>query len=132
MIGSLFEFGTEAMRRIWPDATDSERAKQTLWLAELEQAHRERLAQVEINVAQAQHPSLFVSGPRPALMWVCVLGFALHYIAYPAWVAVATLAGWPIPPEPPTNPVLWELTLGMLGLAGFRSFEKAKGVARER
>jgi hypothetical protein len=130
MIGSIFEFGSEAIRRIWPDATEAERAKQTLLIAELEQAHRERLAQVEINVAQAQNPNLFVSGPRPALMWVCVIGFALQYIGYPAWVAVATMGGWAIPPEPPTNAVLWELTVGMLGLAGFRSFEKSKGVAR--
>ena len=130
MIGSLFDFGTEAMRRIWPDATEAERAKQTLWLAQLEQAHRERLAQVATHTAQAQPPSLFVSGPRPALLWVCVIGFALQYIGYPAWVALGTMFGWPIPPEPPTNPVLWELTVGMLGLAGFRSYEKSRGVAR--
>ncbi|MCB1796101.1 MAG: hypothetical protein KDJ70_17090 [Candidatus Competibacteraceae bacterium] len=30
----------------------------------------------------------------------------------------------------PANDVLWELTFGMLGLAGLRSWEKSKGVAR--
>lgn len=130
-IGSIFEFGTEAIKRIWPDATDAERAKQTMFLAELDAAHRERLAQIDTNTAQANHPSLFVSGARPALLWVCVVAFSLQYIAYPLWVWIATSFNIAIPQEPPANNVLFELTFGMLGLAGLRSWEKTKGVARK-
>ena len=130
-IGSIFEFGTEAIKRIWPDATDAERAKQTMFLAELDAAHRERLAQIETNTAQANNPSLFVSGARPALLWVCVVAFSLQYIAYPLWVWIATSFHIAVPQEPPANNVLFELTFGMLGLAGLRSWEKTKGVARK-
>ena len=130
-IGSIFEFGTEAIKRIWPDASDAERAKQTLLLAELDAAHRERLAQIDTNTAQAANPSLFVSGPRPALMWICVIAFGLQYIGYPAWIWIASSIGLPAPPAPPANDVLWELTFGMLGLAGLRSWEKSKDVARK-
>ena len=130
-IGSIFEFGTEAIKRIWPDASESERAKQTLLLAELDGAHRERLAQIETNTAQANNPSLFVSGARPALLWVCVVAFSLQYIAYPLWVWIAISFNIAVPQEPPANNVLFELTFGMLGLAGLRSWEKTKGVARK-
>ena len=130
-IGSIFEFGTEAIKRIWPDASESERAKQTLLLAELDGAHRERLAQIETNTAQANNPSLFVSGARPALLWVCVVAFSLQYIAYPLWVWIAISFNIAVPQEPPANNVLFELTFGMLGLAGLRSWEKTKGVARQ-
>lgn len=132
MIGvdGLFQFGTEVLKRVWPDANEAERAKMALLLAELDAAHRERVAQIETNTAQAQNPSLFVSGPRPALMWICVGGFGLQYVVYPIWVWAAGIAGWPVPPMPPTSEVIWELTFGMLGLAGMRSWEKSRGVAR--
>ncbi len=97
-IGSIFEFGTEAIKRIWPDASDAERAKQTLLLAELDAAHRERLAQIDTNTAQAANPSLFVSGPRPALMWICVIAFGLQYIGYPTWIWIASSMGMPARP----------------------------------
>lgn len=130
-LGSIFEFGAEAIKRIWPDANEAERAKQSLLLAELDAAHRERVAQIGINVEQAKNPSLFVSGARPALLWVCVIAFSTQYIVYPLWLWVASFAGLPTPPEPPINSALWELTMGMLGLSGLRSWEKSKGVARK-
>lgn len=129
-LGSLFQFGTEVMKRIWPDATEADRAKQTLFLAEMETAHRERMAQIEANTIQAQNPSLLVSGPRPAIMWVCAAAFAINFLVYPVWMWTATVKGWPTPPAPPLSENLWELTMGMLGLAGMRSWEKGKGVAR--
>ena len=36
--------------------------------------HRANMAQIEVNKEQAKHSSLFVSGARPAIMWVCCLG----------------------------------------------------------
>lgn len=128
-LGSLFEFGTELMKRIWPDATEADRAKQTMFLAEMESAHRERMEQIKANAAQAQSSSLFVAGPRPAVMWTCAAAFAVNFLIYPVWVWIATAKGWPTPPAPPLSDNLWELTAGTLGLAGMRSWEKGKGVA---
>ena len=129
-LGSLFQFGTELMRRIWPDASEAEKGKLTMFLAEMETAHQERMEQIKANAAQAQNPNLLVSGPRPAIMWVCAAAFAINFLAYPIWVWIATVKGWPTPPAPPISENLWELTMGMLGLAGMRSWEKGKGVAR--
>ena len=33
--------------------------------------------QAQTNIEQAKHPSLFVAGARPAIMWICA--FALAY-----------------------------------------------------
>ncbi len=122
-IGSIFEFGTEAIKRIWPDASDAERAKQTLLLAELDAAHRERLAQIDTNTAQAANPSLFVSGPRPALMWICVIAFGLQYIGYPTWIWIAIFDGDARPARPAGQRCavgvdLWHVGAGRLAKLG--------------
>ena len=45
-------------------------------LSTMAEKHAQELAksQIEVNKEQAKHPSLFVSGARPAIMWVCCLG----------------------------------------------------------
>jgi len=86
-------------------------------------------AQAEINKAEAGNPNLFVSGARPAALWVCVLGFGYTYLLQPllAWASINF--GW-IAPPPVDSGLLYQLMIGMLGLGGFRSYEKSKGVAR--
>ncbi|MBQ4814006.1 hypothetical protein J8M20_21755 [Pseudoalteromonas luteoviolacea] len=82
--------------------------------------------QAQINSVQAGHRSAFVAGARPFLMWVCGLGFLFAFVINP-------ILQWILPqygaPELPLD-VMLELTLGMLGLAGLRTIEKIKGVAK--
>ncbi len=87
-------------------------------------------AQADINLEQAKHPSIFVSGARPAIMWICAFGLAWSFFLGPImnWL-VWTFAIDIVPPEIETEGLL-TLTLSLLGLSGMRSFEKAKGVAR--
>ncbi len=35
------------------------------------------LAQAQANIEQAKHPSVFVSGARPSIMWICAFALAL-------------------------------------------------------
>ena len=89
------------------------------------------LAQAQANIEQAKHPSIFVSGSRPAIMWICALGLLTQFFLMPIaeW---ATSIWMPdvILPELNTGELM-TLTLSLLGLGGMRSFEKSKGVARE-
>ncbi|WP_199886154.1 3TM-type holin [Pseudoalteromonas sp. T1lg23B] len=82
--------------------------------------------QAKINALSASHRSVFVAGARPFLLWVCGLGFLFSFVINPIlqWL-------WPDvgAPQLPLD-VMLELTLGMLGLAGLRTFEKVKGVAK--
>jgi len=94
------------------------------------------LAQVEVNKIEASSSSVFVSGWRPAVGWVGVLGLAYQFLGYPLmqWLW-AFGQGVDIIPKglsaPPDLDVeqLMTLLAGLLGFGGMRSFEKSKGVA---
>lgn len=87
-------------------------------------------AQSEINLEEAKNSNIFVSGWRPAIGWVCAGGFAWTYIFAPllTWGLAVFGIEYGLPQVNADG--LMQLTLGMLGLAGLRSFEKTKGVAR--
>tara|TARA_R100001126_G_scaffold33568_1_gene18878 strand:+ start:7235 stop:7636 length:402 start_codon:yes stop_codon:yes gene_type:complete len=88
------------------------------------------IAQIQVNQEQAKHSSLFVSGARPAIMWVCCLGLLWSFFIAPImnWFLFIYDSSIPLP-EINTEGLL-TLTLSLLGLGGFRSLEKMKGVAR--
>jgi hypothetical protein len=89
------------------------------------------LAQAQANIEQAKHPSIFVSGARPAIMWVCCFALAWQFIFAPIlswgfalWYPVVVL------PTLETQ-ALMTLLMSLLGLGGMRTAEKWKGVARD-
>jgi hypothetical protein len=129
-LGSLFDFGSEILKRVWPDASEAEKAKLTMFLAQLDAEAKAQQAQIAVNEAEAANPSLFVAGWRPAVGWICVVAMGYQYIVYP--LLLWAVAFWPalVAPKPVLSDVLYELLFGMLGLAGMRTWEKVKGVAR--
>jgi len=82
--------------------------------------------QSEINKLEAQHRSLFVSGWRPSLGWVCSLAFAYHFVAFPIIKTIYPHIDFPVLETEP----LFTVLLGMLGLGGMRTFEKLKDKTR--
>ena len=89
------------------------------------------LAQAQANVEQAKHPSVFVSGSRPAIMWICAFGLGWQFVFQPVFVWAIAVSGADVAiPIIPTEGLM-TLTLSLLGLGGMRSAEKYKGVARE-
>ena len=89
------------------------------------------MAQAQANIESAKSSHLFVSGARPAIMWICALGLFTNFFLMP--IAEWATARWlpqVILPELNTEELMG-LTLSLLGLGGFRSWEKSKGVARE-
>ena len=102
-------------------------------LATLASRHAQELAksQIETNKEQAKHPSLFVAGARPAIMWICALGLFTQFFLLPIaeWATAIWMPGVDLPKLNAEG--LMTLTLSLLGLGGMRSFEKSKKVARE-
>ena len=88
------------------------------------------LAQAQANIEQAKHPSLFVSGARPSIMWVCCFGLAWQFVLQPiaVWIITITHSNLTLPLIPTEG--LISLTIALLGLSASRSAEKFKGVAR--
>ena len=94
------------------------------------QVQHANLAQIAVNQEQARHPSIFVAGARPAIMWICAFGLGWQFVFQP--ICVWGLAIWAtdiVLPVIPTEGLL-TLTLSLLGLGGMRSFEKTKNIHR--
>ena len=88
------------------------------------------LAQIQVNMEQAKHASIFVAGARPAIMWVCCFGLAWQFVLQPVAVWVIYVTDYEIGlPLIPTEGLL-PLTLALLGLGGMRTAEKFQGKAR--
>ena len=95
-------------------------------------AHEAAMAQAQANTEQAKHPSLFVAGARPAIMWICALAMAYHFVLQPFLVFGVLVAGVELPALPELDMgSLMPVLMGILGLGGMRSWEKVKGCARD-
>jgi hypothetical protein len=94
-------------------------------------AHEAAMAQTDINKAEAQHRSIFVAGWRPFIGWTCGVALAYHFVVAPLILFGAGWAGAEIPDLPQFDmDSLMTVLLGMLGLGGMRTFEKAKGLTK--
>ena len=102
-------------------------------LATMAEKHAQELSkgQIEVNKEQAKHPSLFVSGARTAIMWVCCLGLLWQFFVGPV-LTWATGIWFPdmVPPQLEVEGLI-TLVMSLLGLGAMRSFEKSKNVARD-
>ncbi len=95
-------------------------------LAQLEFALKQ--GQLEINKAEAQNPNWFVAGWRPAIGWTGALALSYQFVVQPLLTWGAHLYGVNVSPPNLDTGMLFNLILAMLGLGGFRTFEKLKGV----
>jgi len=116
--------------KIFPDKQAADAAKFKLF--ELAQAGELKAldadleamrSQTDINKIEAAHDNVFVSGWRPAVGWICALALAYQYIGRPLLIGLAGYTDMP-----GLDGTLWELLAGLLGIAGFRTFEKVRGV----
>ena len=103
--------------------SDEEKLDKKIVLQRLNQ--QPQLAQTEITKIEAQHRSIFVSGWRPAIGWVCTAGLAMTFIINPI---LQWASGKPGPVLP--SDIILELVLALLGLGALRTFEKLKGRAK--
>jgi len=113
-----------------PDPAARERAKLEAEATLLAASIEEMRGQVEINKIEAGNASIFVAGWRPAIGWSCAVAFGFMYVISPLVVWLGGIFGFSLPQPKFDADALMSLTFGMLGIAGFRTFEKIKGVAR--
>lgn len=87
--------------------------------------------QAQANIEASKHPSLFVAGARPAILWICALGLFVQFFVMPIAEWVCAIWYPDVALFEMQTEALMTLTLSLLGVGGMRSFEKSKGVARE-
>jgi len=110
--------------RLWPDKTEQERAQMAAALTIVQ-------GQLDANKVEAASPSVFVSGWRPFVGWVCGVGCAWNWIGLPVAKVGLALSGHPLEVSPADLSEMMPLLLGMLGMGGLRTVEKIKGVAAQ-
>lgn len=138
LVGPLAETVNIVLKRVLPaeKISEAERLKiETEIQLQLAQLNWQEIqGQLQANVEEAKHENLFVSGWRPFIGWICGTAFALHFVVIPIALWGRAYMGWSLPAEVPEFDMNTLLTvlLGMLGLGGMRTFEKLKGVNKNR
>ena len=96
-------------------------------LATMADNHAQELAkgQLAVNAVEAAHKSLFVAGWRPFVGWICGVG-----LLYNVLISQILAIWFEVPTVDPS--LLTPILMGMLGMGAMRSYEKTKGVQREK
>lgn len=130
-ITAVLDIGGKLIDRLWPDPVQAANAK--LELAKLHANGELQIiaGQLDINKAEAANPSLFVSGWRPFVGWVCGVGLAMQFLIAPLITWGAAVIGKTIVLPPLDLAILITMLGGMLGLGGLRTVEKINEVARK-
>jgi hypothetical protein len=125
------------INKVVPDKAAAAAAVATLQQMQMQGALQEEIAQLQsvtstqsdVDKTEAANPSLFVSGWRPMIGWVCGAALCSQYIARPLLQWGFTIAHQPLPALPGIDDNLWQLMFGMLGMGTLRTYEKVRGVA---
>ena len=132
--GAAFGLVGKVIDKIFPDKEAADKAKLELLkmqqageFKELEAELEKARMQVDVNTAEAQSGSNFRGGWRPFIGWICGLGLAYAVLLQPlitgvVQATVPNMQGF-VMPDVQTD-ALMALLFGMLGLGGYRTYEK--------
>ena len=128
MIGQVIEVADKVLGKFIPDKNLKMKLQKEMTMA----FHDANLAQIQLNKQEAAHKNIFVAGWRPFVGWTCGVALAYHFIVSPIVETILIAAGVAV--DLPSFEVsqLSSILMGMLGLGGLRTYEKMKGVSREK
>ncbi len=128
---SIVTLVNSIVTRIWPDKTEQQKNELAVQLQEAIMQSDLAKSQMEINKVEAGSASIFVSGWRPFIGWVCGTAFAWTFVGEPILVFLLVSSGHPIPHMPQLDSSqLMTVLFGLLGLGGMRTYERVKGVTK--
>ena len=128
-VSALLELGGKVIDRVWPDPEKAAAAKLELLKMQQSGELAQMAGQMEINKVEAASSSIFVSGWRPFIGWVCGSGFAIQFVIGPLAEWVSAVYGHPVKFPAMDMGTMMPLLAGMLGLGVMRTAEKINGVA---
>lgn len=123
-IGEVAGLARDVVNKIWPDKSDQEKMELAGAIAAVQ-------GQIDTNKAEAANPSLFVSGWRPSVGWVCSGALAFQMILAPMIQWGAVFVGKTVVLPPLDTGTLIGLLMSLLGLGGMRTIERLNGVNRK-
>lgn len=137
-ITAALDIGKKLIEKIWPNPADQSRELRLLEelaqkgeLAELTAKVKLLTGQLDINKIEAASRSLFVSGWRPFVGWVCGFGLAYASIIEPIMRFIAKVNDYAGTFPVIDTSITMQVLLGMLGLGMMRTREKEKGVHKD-
>lgn len=121
-IGAVADLASNLINRFFPDKTETEKAQLAATLQVIQ-------GQLDANKAEASNTSIFVSGWRPFIGWVCGVACAWNWIGLKVALFIAAFLGHALDLKPADLSEMWPVLIGMLGLGGLRTTEKINRVA---
>ena len=115
-----------------PNANARARAREELNQSMADGLQQLQLGQIEVNKVEAAHKSLFVAGWRPAIGWTCAIALFWFYVGRPFAIGLAGAFGQELYVPSIEVDTLYQLVLALLGMGTLRTFERIKGVNREK
>lgn len=126
-----FDLIKTGLDKFFPDADTELKGKLAEAASQINNDYQLQIAQLDINKVEASSASLFVAGWRPAIGWICGVSLAYAAIIEPiarfiALVIFAYAGAFPVI----DTDITMQILMGLLGLAGMRTFEKHKGITK--
>jgi hypothetical protein len=128
-ITAVLDIGSKVIDRLWPDPAQAASAKLELYKLQQSGELQQIMGQLEINKTEAASASVFVSGWRPFIGWVCGIACAWNWVGISVAKVIAAFFQYPIVLTPADLSEMLPVLMGMLGLGVLRTAEKMKGVA---
>tara|TARA_B100001063_G_scaffold73548_3_gene67735 strand:- start:1113 stop:1499 length:387 start_codon:yes stop_codon:yes gene_type:complete len=128
MIGQVIEVADKVLGKFIPDKNLKMKLQKEMTMA----FHDANLAQIQLNKQEAAHKNIFVAGWRPFVGWICGVALAYHFVLSPIIETVLIASGVVMDLPSFEFSQLSSILMGMLGLGGLRTYEKMKGVSREK
>lgn len=125
----LLQLGSQLIERWIPDKAAQAKAEMDLLKLAGEQDFQSTIKQIEVNIQEAQHQSIFVAGWRPFVGWICGLGLAYQAILHNLIEWLSGIYGFPVPPAPDSDVLIYVLG-GLLGLGALRTYEKRSKLSK--
>lgn len=112
--------------KVIPDKNKRAEAQEQLQTLLTSQDFQIAVEQIKVNAIEAQSDSIFKSGWRPSVGWICSIAFGLHFVIFPLlnWFIIL-FGGQPIL-VPFHMDTLLTVLLGLLGMGTLRTVEKMK------
>ena len=131
VLGKIFGGKTiETISNVIDDLHYSGEEKEKLKLRFAEINSRLKEKQLDINVAEANHRSIFVAGWRPCIGWISASALGFNFLLAPVLEWYIAIAKLDITLPTISLNELYPIILGMLGLGFARSYEKKNGVSK--
>jgi len=118
--------------KVIPDKDLRERLSHEIATMAEKHAQAQVMAQIEVNKIEAASSSVFVSGWRPAIGWICAMGMAGNFLIIPFANMALELSKTGVTIPMIALSEMMPVLMGMLGLGAMRTVEKVKAVSREK